>query len=305
LDQLSCNKLPQKDGRIGLTLFHAPKGGIMAEQSISRISANEFLLMGAIGSQIKDYQWLQWHQGDLDVQIEDITESWGGLLLTGPKAREILQQITMEDLSNSAFPWLSCKTIQLDSAPVFAMRVSYAGELGWELHMPVWQLISIYESLMEFGEPLGLRNFGSRAFNSMRMEKAYRAYGHEFTEEISGLEAGMERFIDLSRDFIGADNMRQRQANGISMQLAYLVFDDDVPAECFGNEAVFANGEVTGIITGGAYGFRVAKSLAFAYVAPEHALAGTKLTVETSLGTRQCHVEMAAAYDPTNAKLRG
>lgn len=304
LDQLSSNKLPQTDGRIGLTLFHATKGGIMAELSVSRISANEFVLMGAIGSQIKDFQWLQQHKGNFDVVLEDITESWGGLLLTGPKARDILQQITTADLSNSAFPWLSCQTIQLDSAPVFAMRVSYAGELGWELYMPVWQLISIYESLMEFGSPMGLRNFGSRAFNAMRMEKAYRAYGHEFTEEISGLEAGMERFIDLQRDFIGADNLRQRQQDGLTMELAYLVFDDAIAAECFGNEAVYADGKLTGIVTGGAYGYRVSKSLAFAYVAPEHAKAGTKLTVESSLGTRQCHVEMTAAYDAENTKLR-
>ena len=304
LDNLSCNKLPQKDGRIGLTLFHAPNGGIMAEQSISRISENEFLLMGALGSQLKDYNWMDWHRDDFDVQIEDITEDWGGLLLTGPKAREILEQVSMDDLSNAGFPWLSCKDIQIDSAKIFAMRVSYAGELGWELHMPTWQLISIYESLMEFGEPLGLRNFGTRAFNSLRMEKGYRAYGHEFTEEISGIEAGMDRFIDLSRDFIGADNMRKRQADGVDMALAYLVFDDQVPAEVFGNEAVYVDGELTGIITGGAYGYRVGKSLGFAYVKPEHAVAGQAMTVETSIGTRQCHVEIDPVYDPSSALLR-
>ena len=210
----------------------------------------------------------------------------------------------MDDLSSAAFPWLSCKDIQIDSSQIFAMRVSYAGELGLELHMPSYHVISIYESLMEFGKPLGLRNFGTRAFNSMRMEKGYRAYGHEFTEEISGIEAGMDRFIDLSRDFIGAQNMRQRHANGVDMALAYLVFDDEVPAEVFGNEAVYVNGEHTGIITGGAYGYRVGKSLGFAYVKPEHAVAGQAMTVETSDGTRQCHVEIDPAYDPSSSLLR-
>ena len=154
LDNLSCNKLPSKDGRIGLTLFHAPKGGIRAEQTISRISNEEFLLMGAIGSEVKDYQWLEWHSDDFDITIENLTEEWGGLLLTGPEARNILGQCTQEDLSNTGFSWLSCKTIKIDSANVFAMRVSYAGELGWELHMPSWQVISIYESLMEMGSPM-------------------------------------------------------------------------------------------------------------------------------------------------------
>jgi len=303
LDQLSCNKLPAKDGRIGLTLFHAPKGGIIAEQTISRINKENFLLMGAIGSEVKDYQWLEWHSDEYDVNIENITESWGGLLLTGPNARKILAQCTHEDLSNNAFSWLSCRMIQIDSAQVFAMRVSYAGELGWELHMPSWQLISIYESLMEMGEEFGLKDFGGQAFNSMRLEKMYRAYGAEFTEEISALEAGMERFLDLNRDFIGADNIRERMSSGIKTKLAYLIFDDQVPAECFGNEAVFSDGELTGIITSGAYGYRVGHSIAFAYLKTEHCNDGVNLTVETSLGSRSCHVSMNASYDQNNEKL--
>jgi dimethylglycine dehydrogenase len=303
LDQLSCNKLPVKDGRIGLTLFHAPKGGIIAEQTISRINKEHFLLMGAIGSEVKDYQWLEWHSDEYDVNIENITESWGGLLLTGPNARKILAQCTHEDLSNNAFSWLSCRMIQIDSAQVFAMRVSYAGELGWELHMPSWQVISIYESLFEMGSPLGLKDFGGQAFNSMRLEKMYRAYGAEFTEEISALEAGMERFLDLNRDFIGADNIRERRSSGIQTKLAYLVFDDQVPAECFGNEAVFSDGELTGIITSGAYGHRVGHSIAFAYLKTEHCNDGASLTVETSLGSRSCHVSMNASYDQNNEKL--
>jgi len=304
LDRLSCNKLPAKDGRIGLTLFHATKGGIRAEQTISRISQEEFLLMGAIGSEVKDYQWLEWHVGELDVTIENLTEEWGGLLLTGPEARNVLSQCTQEDLSNSGFSWLSCKTIKIDSADVFAMRVSYAGELGWELHMPSWQLISIYESLFEMGSPFGIRDFGGQAFNSMRLEKMYRAYGAEFTEEISALEAGMDRFLDLSRNFIGSDNIKERQSKGVETQLAYLIFDDEIPAECFGNEAVFDGDELSGIITSGAFGYRVGHSVAFAYLNPSHCSEGKALRVETSLGSRQCHVSMNAAYDNDNEKLR-
>jgi dimethylglycine dehydrogenase len=260
--------------------------------------------MGAIGSEVKDYQWLEWHSDDFDVAIENLTEKWGGLLLTGPEARNILGQCTQEDLSNNAFSWLSCKTIKIDSADVFAMRVSYAGELGWELHMPSWQLISIYESLFEMGSQFGLKDFGGQAFNSMRLEKMYRAYGAEFTEEISALEAGMDRFLDLSRKFIGSENINQRKSEGIQTQLAYLIFDDDIPAECFGNEAVFDGDELSGIITSGAYGYRVGHSIAFAYLNPNHCDEGKKLRVETSLGSRKCHVSLYAAYDNDNKKLR-
>ncbi len=305
LNLLSANKLPAVDGRISLSLFHAENGGIMAEQTISRINENHFILMGAIGSQVKDYQWLEWHSENFAVEIEDISEQWGGLLLTGPKAREILQQhCPDEDLSNSGFPWLSCKTIPLDSAEVFAMRVSYVGELGWELHMPTWQVLSIYESLCKTGTPLGLKNFGSYAMNSMRLEKKYPAYSSEFTEEISAIEAGMQRFVDTSRDFIGAANIRARQQKPLESVLAYLVFDDDIKAECFGNEAVWLNDQLIGLITSGGYGHRIGKSLAFAYIAPQHHISETQVVVETSVGKRNAHIEMKAAYDATNKKLR-
>ena len=308
LNRLSCNKLPARDGRLSLTLFHAPQGGIMAEQSVTRINENYYYLGGAISTEHRDLHWMQSQIGDFDVTVENVTDKMAGVLITGPKSRDIIQQRTEADMSHSAFPWLSAQTIQIDSADVLVLRVSYAGELGYELHMPRYQLYSIYESLMEAGREVcpetGIRHFGGYAFNSMRMEKAYRAWGHEFTEEISGVEAGMDRFIDTSRDFIGVESLKQRKVEGAKIQLAYLAFDDDIHCEVFGNEAVHHNGEVVGLTTGGAYGHRVGYSLAFAYVKPELVLQGTVLHVETSLGMRTAHVEMDAVYDPTNEKLR-
>jgi dimethylglycine dehydrogenase len=188
---------------------------------------------------------------------------------------------------------------------VRVLRVSYAGELGFELHMPVYQLLSIYQSLFRVGAQLGLRDFGAYAFNSMRMEKMYRAWGNEFTEEISGVEAGMERFIDSSRDFIGVESIRARQSEGGEILLAYLAFDDDIACECYGNEAVYQGREIVGITTGGAYGHRVGTSLAFAYIKPPLVAQGVDLQVLTAAGMRRCHVEMEAVYDPGNTKLLG
>ncbi len=243
-------------------------------------------------------------RGDFDVTITNLTDDISSMLITGPKSREILQQMTEEDLSNQAFPWLCAREIQLDSAMVRVLRVSYAGELGYELHMPSYQLLSIYDSMWRRAEPLGIRNFGGYAFNSMRMEKMYRAYGNEFTEEISGYEAGMGRFIDTSRDFIGCENLKQRQQDGYAIELAYLVFDDDVACECYGNEAVYHNGDLIGLTTGGAYGHRIGKSTAFAYLKPELIRAGLEVTIDTSIGSRSAHIEMEAAYDPANELLR-
>jgi dimethylglycine dehydrogenase len=304
LDHLSCNKLPARDGRLGLTLFHAPNGGIMTEQSITRINEELFYLVGPLVSEHRDQHWMETHTDGFEVEIKNCTDEIGAMLITGPRSRDILQQLSADDLSNSALPWLGCKTITLDSARIRAMRVSYAGELGFELHMPTYQLLSIYESLFRVGTDMGLQDFGGYAFNSLRMEKMYRAWGSEFTEEISGVEAGMSRFIDTSRDFVGVDSIKQRQTEGGDIQLAYLAFDDDIAAECFGNEAVYSGTDLIGLTTGGAYGHRVGRSLAFAYVKPEMVVQDTKLQVLTTCGLRQCHVEMDALYDPMNEKLR-
>ena len=305
LNHLSCNKLPSKDGTLGLTLFHGSNGGIMTEQSITRINENLFYLVGPIMSEFRDQHWMESNAVNFDIEIINQTEKIGSLLITGPKSREILQQLAKEDLSNDSFPWLSCKNITIDSATVRVIRVSYAGELGYELHMPNYQLLSIYQSLYRVGQSLGLRDFGGYAFNSMRMEKMYRSWGSEFTEEISGIEAGMERFIDTSRDFIGVENVKKRQSEGINIKLAYLVFDDDIASECFGNEAVYQEGKLVGLTTGGAFGHRVGKSLAFAYIKPLLVSKGSKLQVLTTAGERNCHVEIEPVYDPENHKLRG
>ena len=304
LDHLSCNKLPSQDGRIGLSLFHAPNGGIMCEMSITRLAQDHYYLVSAIGSEHKDLHWMRGQVGEFEVTIENVTADISSMLITGPKSRDILQLLTEEDLSNSAFAWLRAREIKLDSAPTRIIRVSYAGELGYELHMPSYQLLSIYDSLFRVGTEFGLRDFGGYAFNSLRMEKMYRAYGGEFTEEISGVEAGMERFIDTSRDFIGCENIKQRQSEGGNIQLAYLLFDDNVSCECFGNEAVYHNGDLIGLTTSGAFGHRIGKSLAFAYLKPELISQGLELTIDTSAGSRSAHIEMDAAYDPTNEKLR-
>ncbi|MEE8365639.1 MAG: FAD-dependent oxidoreductase [Gammaproteobacteria bacterium] len=304
LDHLSCNRLPGKNGRIGLSLFHLPNGGIMCEVSITRLADDRFYLVSAIGSEHKDLYWMQLNADEFEVEVKNVTEEISSMLLTGPRAREILQQMTEEDLSNGAFPWLHVREVKIDSAAVRVIRVSYAGELGYELHMPSYQLLSIYDSICRVGEDYGLRNFGGYAFNSMRMEKMYRAYGSEFTEEISGLEAGMDRFIDTSRDFIGCENLKDRAIGDFSIQLAYLVFDDDIPCECYGNEAVYHKGDLIGLTTSGAFGHRIGKSLAFAYLKPELIAQGLDVTVDTSTGTRVAHIEMEAAYDPANEKLR-
>jgi dimethylglycine dehydrogenase len=304
LDRLSCNKLPARDGRMAISLFHLPNGGIMSDISITRLASDHYYLISAIGSEHKDLHWMQLNQSGYDVSIDNVTEKLAGFLLTGPTSREILAHMTDEDVSDATFPWLRARKMKVDSTEALVMRVSYAGELGYELHMPRYQSLSIYDSIQRVGVEYGLRDFGGYAFNSLRLEKAYRAYGNEFTEEISALEAGMSRFVDLSRDFIGSQNLLERLEQGFAIELAYLVFDDEIACECHGNEAVFAEGEHIGLTTSGAYGFRVGRSLAFAYLRPDIIEEGLKVNVKTSVGVREAHIQTVMAFDPENKRLR-
>ena len=304
LNRLSSNTLPRITGRMVLTLFHTPNGGIVTEMTVTRLSEQRFYLNGPLVNEQRDLDWMQRHSDGFDVDIRNVTATTGALLLTGPKAREILQPLTDTPLSTSAFRWLSAQPIRINDSDVLALRVSYAGELGWELHAPAHQLPAIYDALWRQGADLGLKDFGGYALNALRYEKAYRAYGHEFNETVSGVETGMQRFIDTRRDFLGRDELQRRLANGVTRQLGYLVFDDDLPCECHGNESVLRDGAVIGVTTGGAYGHRVNRSLALALLNTGTADIGDPVTVLTALGERRARLATMPIYDPDNRRLR-
>jgi dimethylglycine dehydrogenase len=184
-----------------------------------------------------------------------------------------------------------------------ALRVSYAGELGWELHFPMENMSALYDILMEEGSVFGIANFGTYAMNSLRMEKAYKGWGSELTTEITPIEAGLERFVDFSKTFIGRESTLSRKLLGINTKLVYLEVDVD-DSDCLGNEPVLDGEQIIGVTTSGAYGHTVGKSLAFAYVQPQYTHSGTEFEIRI-LG-RNCSaiVLKEAAYDPLNLRLR-
>ena len=170
--------------------------------------------------------------------MTDVTDRTGILAVTGPRSREVLAGLTGADLSNRNFPWLTGQEIDVAGASCIALRVSYVGELGWELHMPLEHLVEAYEAIHEAGAPYGIVDFGSRAMNVMRLEKAYKAHGSELTTEITPVEARLGRFIDYSKDFQGKDATvaRRDQAEPLSMVLVYAELDDG-DSDCLGKRA--------------------------------------------------------------------
>jgi dimethylglycine dehydrogenase len=216
----------------------------------------------------------------------------------------LLSKITTVDLSNGYFRWLTGKCIEAAGVPLRALRVNYVGELGWELHAPVAQLETLYDAVWAAGEEFGIVDFGAYAVNSLRMEKAYRGWGTDMTNEMTMIETGMERFVKFDKgDFVGREALLRRKEEGIATKLVYVEVDAD-DADVYGGEPVYYGEKVIGVTTSGAYGYAVDKSLAFAYVNPEFAEPDSAFDFEI-LGKRcQAKVLARPAYDPSNKRLR-
>ena len=305
LERLSANKLPAKNGGIRLTHMLTPQAGIECEMTITRLSPDRFYLNSSIMGQVHDLDWLTQHVlEDETVTIRDMTNELAILAVSGPRSREIIQPLTETDLSNETFAWLNAQEIQVAGVSCIALRVSYVGELGWELHHPIDSMLTLYDALVTSGEPHGLVHFGSYAMNEMRIEKGYKAWGSELTTEITPIEARIERFVDQSRDFIGKDAVVARSKEQLSMVLVYCEVDTK-DTECRGNEPVYSNGKLVGITTSGTWSHTSDKSLAFAYVSPELEQAGSRFDIQIMSERRDAVVLNAPVVDPQNKKLKG
>ncbi len=305
LDHLCANRPPKKIGGVILTQFLTPKGRIAGEGTLARLGEDRFYLVTAAITHLIDRDWLERHlPKDGSVRLEDVTLRDGALVLSGPKSRAILSKLTRADLSNGAFPWMSAQEIEVANVPVRALRVSYVGELGWELHHNIAYQARLYDALMEAGKEFGIANFGMRATNSMRLEKAYRALGTELTAEVTPLEAGLDRLVKMEgRDFIGRSALEAAGKTAPKWKLVVLDVDAK-DADAFTNGPIFADGAYVGVVASGGYGHHVKKSIALAYVTPGLAKAGTKLQIDILGDLRPATVSEGALYDPKNERLR-
>jgi dimethylglycine dehydrogenase len=224
------------------------------------------------------------------------------LVLSGPRSRELLQPLTDADLGNDAFPWLRAREIRIAGVPVRALRVSYVGELGWELHPPIDSLPSLYEAVWEAGRKFGIANYGLYAVNSLRMEKAYKAWSSELTNELNMLEADMPRFIRFDKpDFTGKTATLAQAPRPFRIVYADVAAAD---TDARGGEPVLIGDRCIGVVTSGAYGHRVERSLAFACVPPEFSAPGAAFDLLIQGERRAATVLAGAAFDPDNLRMR-
>lgn len=305
LDKIMPCKLPAV-GRVVLSHLLTRNGRVDMEVSISRLGDNQFyLICGAIYEERLEDRLNELRQNNQDITITNLTAQWATLALSGPKSREILSPLTTTPLDNDNFAWLRAKTISIGEHEVLALRLSYAGELGWELHGEYNAIRHAYQELFRIGAPLGLRDYGTFAMNSLRMEKGYVA-GSELTNEVTLPEAQVLHHVDKNKADFFAKDAYQKSLDNIRWLCVYLQIEDDGANDGNGGEAVFYNGERVGAITSINYGHTVGKLLAFAYVNKTAlAAAGTALTVRIMDEDRHATVITQAAYDAKSQRPRG
>lgn len=319
LDWFTCNKLP-KVGRINLTYALTSAGTTRTEYTIVRTEENAYYLVSAGAWQAYDQDFLIKSADDFamgtgkSVMISDVTSKYGVFAIAGPKSRDVLGALIRDAdpetaLSNKRFPWLSMRNIELGMCPVSAIRVAYTGELGWELHHPIEMQNYLWDQLMAAGETHGLKLVGARAQNWLRQEKSYRAFGTELGRDSTPLEAGLDRFVDLSKDFHGKAAM---EALGIRSKCVTLLIDGPADADPWGREALYlpdaplrGDGDSrVGRLTSGGYSVAFGKQIGMGYVSPELAVTGTKLKVRIMGALWDAEVTEDSPYDQTNAKIR-
>ena len=306
LDNLVANKLPKKIGRTNLCHALNSKGGVHSEFTIMRESHDSFYCVSAGAWQRLDHDWVKKHMpNDRSVKFENITNQIGVLVVAGPKSRELLQRVSEDDFTNEGFPWLSGKKVKIGAAETLAIRVNFVGELGWEIHSPIEVQNHIFDTLMDAGKDLGLKPFGIRAMDSLRIEKSYKLIGTELSIEYAGYESGIDRFIHPNKgQFIGRDALVQWREKGFENSFVTLEVHGVKDADVLGNNPIYADGKVIGRATGGNFGFRVNKSLALAMVNPAHSELGTKLKIDILGDMFDVTVIPESPYDPDNQKLR-
>lgn len=304
LDRLCANRPPQSDGRIALTQLCNERGGVECDLTVTRLAKDRYYVVSAAATETHDLAWITDHAPGSGVEIANVSPSVGVLTIAGPRSRALLTRVARCDCSNAGIPFFRAIETHLGAAPVRVMRLSYVGELGYELHHPIEYQRHLYDLLFDAGQDLGLADFGYRALESMRLEKCYRLWGQDLSSDFTPLEAGMQRFVRLEgRSFLGREALASQAERGVDRLLCCLEVDAQ-DADAHGYEPVIRGDELVGYVTSGGYGHRVGRSLALAYLPVEHSVPGDRLTVEILGSLRPATVVPQPVYDPGDDRLR-
>jgi 4-methylaminobutanoate oxidase (formaldehyde-forming) len=310
LQWIAANDVGKPPGALVYTQMLNDRAGIEADLTVARIAHDEYYVVTGTGFATRDFDWIaRGIPEGAGAQLVDVTGAWSALSLMGPLSREILSRVTRADLSTAAFPFASWREIGIAGAPVRALRVTYVGELGWELHAPVECAATVYDALTEAGRPFGLRDAGYRAIETLRLEKGYRAWGAELGPDHAPDEAGLGWAVKLRTDipFRGREAALAQRREGVRKRLA--IFHTDADVVLNGRETIYRNGERCGWLSSAGYGHAVGRWIGMGYVrgaaavTREHVLAG-RYDLEVASARIPCAVSLAPLHDPEGARVR-
>jgi 4-methylaminobutanoate oxidase (formaldehyde-forming) len=306
LNHICANEIDQPVGTIVYTQCLNKRGGIECDFTVTRLAEDRFFIITGTAFGQHDLSWLSLNMPEDDsVSIEDVSSSYVCLGLWGPKARKILQKVTKADVSDEGFPYMTAHRFMIGDVPTLACRVTYVGELGWEFYCPMEYGLRLWDTLWEAGRLEGLVAAGYKAIDSLRLEKGYRYWSGEISPDYSPLEAGMGFAVKLEKEeFIGKEALLEQKENGLTRKLCCLTLSDNRTI-ALGKEPIRSkDGKVIGWVASGGYGYTLEKSIIYAYLPVDCALAGTEFDVEFFGELVGAVVVQSPLWDPKGSRIK-
>ncbi len=311
INQVSANNMDVKVGRLVYTQWLNERGGIEADLTVTRLAEDAFLVVSAAETETRDFHWLKSHIPDgANCVLTNVSSGMGVISLMGPKSRDLLQSLTPADMSHKAFPFATSQEIELGYAIIRASRITFVGELGWELYIPTEFMQGVYDEIVAAGAAFDLAHAGYHALNSLRMEKGYRHWSHDITDEDSPLEAGLDFTVKFDKPggFIGKDALLKQREAGLRRRLVQFKLEDPEPL-LYHNEPIWRDDKIVGHITSGAYGHTLGGCVGLGYVhtepgASDDDILGGNYEIEVATERFAAEASLSPMYDPGNEKIR-
>ena len=311
LQWICANDVAVASGKVVYTAMLNARAGIEADITVTRLAEDRYMVVTAAASQTRDYHWLRRNMpADARVYVTDVTAGFGVLSIMGPRSRDLLRRLTGDDLSTAAFPFATAREIDVGYARALALRVSYVGELGWELYLSSEFVPAVFDRLMAEGEDLGVKLAGYHALDSLRCEKGFRHWGHDITPDDTPLEARLTFAVAVDKPggFLGRDGLLRRKQEGLRRTLVHLTLDDP-EALFFHDEPIYRNGEKAGRITSGAFGYTLGRAVGLGYIhhppgAGSAFIADGRYEIEIAMERTPATCSLAAFYDPAHERMR-
>jgi dimethylglycine dehydrogenase len=303
LENVLAGRLPPP-GRVTLSPLLTHDGRLYGDLTVSCLSEEHFLILGSGAAQEMHRRWFETHLPTAGVFYRNVSDALHGFAIAGPHSRTLLQRITREDVSNASLRFRDVRRSFVGGVPVYLLRLSFSGELGYEIYCEPQFHMALWEQIETAGLDLGLKVYGARALMSLRLEKNWGVWTLDYRPDYTAAESGLDAFIDWNRDFIGREAAANERRQGPSRRLVSLVIDSP-QQDVVGDEAVLKGDRCVGHVTSGGYAHHVDCSMAMAYVPPEDNVDGNVLAVEINGSLHAARVVSSAPYDPTGSKMRG